>query len=210
MSAQSVVLQRPTSGWSTVIMSMAPQPERPLRPIAAAMFGLDCDVYMGTDDVARQSLNVFRMKLLGTTVRPVDSGSRTLKDAINEAMRDWVTRVRDTHYILGSVLGPHPFPVMVRDFHRVIGAEAREQVQALVGRLPDVLVACVGGGSNAIGLFHPFLDDKAVKIYGVEAAGDGIAEPADLLHAVTARQGREHRLSAYRGRKVFLATWASW
>jgi tryptophan synthase beta chain len=115
------------------------------------------------------------MRLLGAKVVPVDSGSRTLKDAINEAMRDWVTRVRDTHYILGSVLGPHPFPVMVRDFHRVIGQEAREQVQALVGRLPDVLVACVGGGSNAIGLFHAFLGDSNVKKVGVEAGGEGVA-----------------------------------
>ena len=142
---------------------------------AAARFGLDCVVYMGSEDMRRQKLNVERMRLLGAEVVPVDSGSRTLKDAINEAMRDWVTRVRDTHYILGSVLGPHPFPVMVRDFHRVIGQEAREQVQALVGRLPDVLVACVGGGSNAIGLFHAFLGDTNVKKVGVEAGGEGVA-----------------------------------
>ncbi|MCE9626832.1 MAG: tryptophan synthase subunit beta [Candidatus Eisenbacteria bacterium] len=142
---------------------------------AAARFGLDCVVYMGSEDMRRQKLNVERMRLLGAKVVPVDSGSRTLKDAINEAMRDWVTRVRDTHYILGSVLGPHPFPVMVRDFHRVIGVEAREQVQALVGRLPDVLVACVGGGSNAIGLFHAFLGDTSVKKVGVEAGGEGVA-----------------------------------
>ncbi|HEY6194312.1 MAG TPA: tryptophan synthase subunit beta [Candidatus Eisenbacteria bacterium] len=142
---------------------------------AAARFGLECVVYMGTEDARRQKLNVERMKLLGATVSEVDSGSRTLKDAINESLRDWVTRVRDTHYVLGSVLGPHPFPRMVRDFHRVIGLEAREQVLAAAGRLPDLLVACVGGGSNAIGLFHAFLGDAAVRKVGVEAGGDGLA-----------------------------------
>src|SRR3954464_12253182 len=126
-----------------------------------ALFGLRCVVDMGTEDVRRQRLNVFRMKLLGAEVREVDAGSRTLKDAINEALRDWVTRVRDTHYVLGSVLGPHPFPMIVRDFHRVIGVEARAQFEAQAGGLPDVLVACVGGGSNAIGLFHAFLGDAA-------------------------------------------------
>ncbi|MEK6699746.1 MAG: tryptophan synthase subunit beta, partial [Nitrospirota bacterium] len=141
---------------------------------AAAMFGLDCEVYMGTDDVARQSLNVFRMKLLGTMVRPVDLGSKTLKDAINEAMRDWITNVRNTHYVLGTVFGPHPFPMMVRDFQSVIGREAKKQVTKLEGRLPDCLVACVGGGSNAMGLFYEFLDDPSVKMYGVEAGGLGI------------------------------------
>jgi tryptophan synthase beta chain len=141
---------------------------------AAAMFGLDCEVYMGTDDVARQSLNVFRMKLLGTTVRPVDLGSRTLKDAINEAMRDWITNVRTTHYVLGTVFGPHPFPVMVRDYQSVIGREAKKQIMKLEGRLPDCLVACVGGGSNALGLFYDFLDDSSVKMYGIEAGGLGI------------------------------------
>jgi tryptophan synthase beta chain len=141
---------------------------------AAAMFGLDCEVYMGTDDVARQSLNVFRMKLLGTTVRPVDLGSKTLKDAINEAMRDWITNVRTTHYVLGTVFGPHPFPVMVRDFQSVIGREAKKQIMKLEGRLPDCLVACVGGGSNALGLFYEFLDDSSVKMYGIEAGGLGI------------------------------------
>jgi tryptophan synthase beta chain len=141
---------------------------------AAARMGLECVVYMGAEDARRQHLNVERMKLLGATVREVDAGSRTLKDAINEALRDWVTRVRDTHYVLGSVLGPHPFPRMVRDFHRVIGVEARAQVQDLLGRLPDVLVACVGGGSNAIGLFHAFLDDAAVRKVGVEAGGEGV------------------------------------
>jgi tryptophan synthase beta chain len=142
---------------------------------AAARFGLECTVYMGVEDARRQHLNVERMKLLGAEVREVDSGSKTLKDAINEALRDWVTRVRDTHYVLGSVLGPHPFPTMIRDFHRVIGLEAREQFAAREGGLPDVLVACVGGGSNAIGLFHAFLGDRAVRKVGVEAAGLGLA-----------------------------------
>ena len=141
---------------------------------AAAMFGLDCEVYMGTDDVARQSLNVFRMKLLGTVVRPVDIGSKTLKDAINEAMRDWITNVGDTHYVLGTVFGPHPFPMMVRDFQSVIGREAKKQIQKLEGRMPDALIACVGGGSNAMGLFHEFLGDPTIKMYGIEAGGLGI------------------------------------
>ena len=142
---------------------------------AAAKFGLECVVYMGVEDARRQRLNVERMRLLGAEVREVDSGSKTLKDAVNEAMRDWVTRVRDTHYILGSVLGPHPFPVMVRDFHRVIGLEAREQFHTVVGKLPDLLVACVGGGSNAMGLFHAFIDDAGVRKVGVEAGGHGLA-----------------------------------
>ncbi|HVP69798.1 MAG TPA: tryptophan synthase subunit beta, partial [Gemmatimonadaceae bacterium] len=135
---------------------------------AAARFGLECTVYMGAEDMRRQHLNVERMKLLGAEVGEVNSGSRTLKDAINEALRDWVTRVRDTHYVLGSVLGPHPFPMMVRDFHRVIGEEARAQFAEAEGGLPDVLVACVGGGSNAIGLFHAFLGDHSVRKVGVE------------------------------------------
>jgi len=141
---------------------------------AAARFGLECVVYMGSEDARRQRLNVERMRLLGAVVQEVDAGSRTLKDAINEALRDWVTRVRDTHYVLGSVLGPHPFPVMVRDFHRVIGVEARAQIATAIGRLPDVLVACVGGGSNAIGLFHAFLGDTGVRKVGVEAGGEGV------------------------------------
>ncbi|MBI5097074.1 MAG: tryptophan synthase subunit beta [Nitrospirae bacterium] len=140
----------------------------------AAMFGLDCKIYMGTEDMARQSLNVFRMKLLGAKVTPVDHGSRTLKDAINEAMRDWTTNVRTTHYVLGSVLGAHPYPMMIRDFQSVIGREAREQIFEAEGRLPDCLVACVGGGSNAIGLFYPFMDDPGVRMIGVEAGGLGI------------------------------------
>ena len=139
-----------------------------------ALLGLQCVVYMGTTDIERQRLNVFRMKLLGAEVRPVDAGSRTLKDAINEAIRDWVTNVRTTHYLLGSALGPHPYPRIVRDFQRVIGDEAREQILAAEGRLPDVLVACVGGGSNAIGLFYPFLGAKDVRLIGVEAGGEGI------------------------------------
>ena len=140
----------------------------------AARLGLECVVYMGAEDVQRQAPNVFRMKLLGATVVPVHSGSKTLKDALNEAMRDWVTNVDDTFYIIGTVAGPHPYPAMVRDFQAVIGREAREQILAQEGRLPDALVACVGGGSNAIGLFHPFLADESVAIYGVEAGGDGI------------------------------------
>jgi tryptophan synthase beta chain len=135
-----------------------------------ALFGLKCVVYMGSEDMRRQSLNVFRMQLLGAEVRAVDSGSRTLKDAINEALRDWVTNVSDTYYLLGSALGPHPYPLMVREFQSVIGAEAREQIIKEAGKLPDVLIACVGGGSNSIGIFHPFIDDK-VRMIGVEAGG---------------------------------------
>ncbi len=141
---------------------------------AAALFGLECEVYMGSEDVERQSLNVFRMRLLGAKVIPVEAGSRTLKDAINEALRDWVTNVRTTYYLLGSAMGPHPYPMMVRDFHCVIGEEAKRQARGAFGRLPDYLVACVGGGSNAIGLFHPFIGDDKVRIVGVEAAGHGI------------------------------------
>jgi tryptophan synthase beta chain len=138
-----------------------------------ALFGFQCVVYMGAEDMRRQELNVFRMRLLGAEVRSVDSGSRTLKDAINEAMRDWVTNVRDTHYLLGSVLGAHPYPTMVRDFHSVIGREARAQVLKAEGKLPTAIIACVGGGSNAIGIFHEFLPDKKVKLIGVEAGGRG-------------------------------------
>ena len=141
---------------------------------AAALLGQECVVYMGAEDVKRQSLNVFRMELLGAEVRPVTSGSQTLKDATNEALRDWVTHVRDTYYCIGSVMGPHPYPTIVRDFQRVIGVEARAQVLAAEGRLPDVLLACVGGGSNAIGLFHPFVEDDGVRMIGVEAAGAGL------------------------------------
>ena len=140
----------------------------------AARFGMECVVYMGAEDIVRQAPNVYRMKLLGADVVPVTSGSRTLKDALNEAMRDWVTNVDDTFYIIGTVAGPHPYPQMVRDFQSVIGREARSQILEMTGRLPDALVACVGGGSNAIGLFHPFLGDESVAMYGVEAAGDGL------------------------------------
>ncbi len=138
-----------------------------------ALFGLECVVYMGTEDMARQELNMFRMRLLGADVRPVDSGTRTLKDAINEALRDWVTNVRTTYYLLGSALGPHPYPLMVRDFQSVIGREARAQILEIEERLPDTLIACVGGGSNAIGLFHEFLNDENVAMIGVEAGGHG-------------------------------------
>ena len=141
---------------------------------AAALMGLECVVYMGEEDTKRQALNVARMKLLGAEVVPVTSGSRTLKDAINEAMRDWVTNVESTHYLLGTVAGPHPFPTMVRDFHRIIGVEARAQVLELTGKLPDAVLACVGGGSNAIGIFHPFIDDVGVALIGLEAGGDGV------------------------------------
>src|ERR1700675_3416385 len=154
---------------------------------ACARFGLECIVYMGEVDVERQKPNVFRMKLLGAEVRPVSSGSRTLKDAMNEALRDWVTNVDTTFYCIGTVAGPHPYPAMVRDFQAIIGNETREQLQAAEGRLPDSLVACIGGGSNAIGLFHPFLDEPSVEMYGVEAAGHGIASGE---HAASIGGGR--------------------
>ncbi len=142
---------------------------------AAALFGLECHVYMGVEDMERQHLNVVRMRLLGAEVIPVESGSQTLKDAMNEAIRDWVTNVRTTHYVIGSTAGPHPYPVMVRNFQAVIGKETKQQSLDRFGRLPDILVACVGGGSNAMGLFHPFYDDRDVRFIGVEAAGEGIA-----------------------------------
>jgi len=141
---------------------------------AAALFDLECDVFMGEEDIKRQALNVFRMKLLGAKVIPVSSGTRTLKDATSEAIRNWITTVETTHYIIGSVVGPHPFPMIVRDFQRIIGDESKEQMQAEEGRLPDVCVACVGGGSNSMGLFYPFLEDEGVQLVGVEAAGLGI------------------------------------
>jgi tryptophan synthase beta chain len=147
---------------------------------------LECVVYMGEADTKRQALNVARMKLLGATVVPVTQGSKTLKDAINEAMRDWVTNVETTHYLLGTVAGPHPFPTMVRDFQRIIGVEARQQVLELTGRLPDAVLACVGGGSNAIGIFHPFIEDKSVRLIGFEAGGSGIETG---LHAATISGG---------------------
>ena len=154
---------------------------------AAALFGMECVVYMGEVDTERQALNVARMRLLGAEVVPVTAGSRTLKDAINEALRDWVANVDNTHYLLGTVAGPHPFPVMVRDFHKIIGEEARAQVLELTGALPDAVTACVGGGSNAMGIFHAFLDDPGVALYGYEAAGDGAETPR---HAATITKGR--------------------
>ena len=154
---------------------------------AAALFGLECVVYMGEVDTKRQALNVARMRLLGAEVIAVKTGSRTLKDAINEALRDWVTNVEDTHYLLGTVAGPHPFPTMVRDFHSVIGIEAREQMQSEFGFLPDAVAACVGGGSNAIGIFHAFLDDPTVQLFGFEAAGEGMDTDK---HAATLNFGR--------------------
>ena len=152
-----------------------------------ARYGLECIVYMGAVDVARQAPNVFRMQMLGATVVPVESGTKTLKDAMNEALRDWVTNVASTFYCIGTVAGPHPYPAMVRDFQSIIGKETREQMLEMEGRLPDSLIACIGGGSNAMGLFHPFLDDKSVEIYGVEAAGHGIPSG---LHAASLTGGR--------------------
>jgi tryptophan synthase beta chain len=163
----------------------------------AALFNLPCTVYMGEVDIARQAPNVFRMKLLGTEVVPVKSGSRTLKDAMNEALRDWVAHVDDTYYIIGTVAGPHPYPSMVRDFQSVIGREVREQLQEAEGRLPDTLVACIGGGSNAMGLFHPFLDDRSVGIVGVEAGGDGIETGRHAASLTGGRPGVLHGNRTY-------------
>jgi tryptophan synthase beta chain len=162
-----------------------------------AMLGLECVVYMGEEDIARQALNVFRMKLLGAEVIPVASGSRTLKDAINEAIRDWVTNVGNTHYLLGSTVGPHPYPMMVRDWQSVIGREAREQILASAGRLPDYAVACVGGGSNAMGLFHAFYADADVRFVGVEAAGDGLESGRHAASLVQGRPGVLHGSLSY-------------
>src|SRR5262249_15413831 len=159
--------------------------------------GLACTVYMGEVDIARQQPNVFRMKLLGAEVVPVKSGTRTLKDAMNEALRDWVANVSDTFYIIGTVAGPHPYPTMVRDFQSVIGDEAKAQHQEAEGRLPDALVACIGGGSNAMGLFHPFLDDQSVEIYGVEAAGDGIETGRHAASITGGRPGVLHGNRTY-------------
>ncbi len=162
-----------------------------------AMLGFSCTVYMGAEDIRRQALNVFRMKLLGAEVRPVEAGSRTLKDAINEALRDWVTNVRTTYYLIGSVVGAHPYPMMVRDFQSVIGREARQQIVAQAGRLPDLVVACVGGGSNAIGLFHPFVEDRDVRLVGVEAAGEGIETGRHAATLVAGRPGVLHGARSY-------------
>jgi len=159
--------------------------------LAGALFGLETRIYMGADDVERQKLNVFRMELMGAEVVPVTAGSRTLKDAVNEALRDWTASYADTHYLLGTVAGPHPFPLMVREFQRVIGKEAREQILAIEGRLPDAVVACVGGGSNAIGIFSDFIEDEGVELIGVEAAGKGL-------------DGREHGATLLRGRPGIL------
>lgn len=164
---------------------------------AAALFGLECVVYMGEVDTERQALNVARMRLLGAEVIPVKVGSRTLKDAINEALRDWVTNVDTTHYLLGTVAGPHPFPVMVRDFHKIIGDEAREQVLELTGSLPTAVAACVGGGSNAIGIFHAFLDDPDVQLFGFEAAGRGINTPEHAATLTLGRPGVLHGARSY-------------
>lgn len=163
----------------------------------AARLGLKCVVYMGAVDIARQAINVYRMKLLGAEVVSVESGSKTLKDALNEAMRDWVTNIDDTFYIIGTVAGPHPYPAMVRDFQAIIGREARAQILGQAGRLPDALVACVGGGSNAIGLFYPFLDDKDVAIYGVEAAGDGLDSGRHAAPLCAGRPGVLHGNRTY-------------
>jgi len=164
---------------------------------AAALLGLECEVYMGAEDVERQALNVYRMRLLGARVTAVEAGSRTLKDAINEALRDWVTHVRTTYYLLGSALGPHPYPLMVRDFHAVIGRETRRQARTTLGRLPDVLVACVGGGSNAIGLFHPFIGDRRVRLIGVEPGGEGIATGRHGASMTAGRIGVLHGCMSY-------------
>jgi len=163
----------------------------------AARLGLECVVYMGAVDVARQSLNVYRMKLLGATVVAVESGSKTLKDALNEALRDWVTNVDNTFYIIGTVAGPHPYPAMVRDFQAIIGREAKQQCLEATGRLPDALVACVGGGSNAIGLFYPFIEDESVKLIGVEAAGDGVATGRHSAPLCAGRPGVLHGNRTY-------------
>ena len=163
----------------------------------AAKLGMECVVYMGSDDIARQSMNVYRMKLLGATVVPVTAGSRTLKDALNEAMRDWVSHLDDTYYIIGTVAGPHPYPQIVRDFQSIIGQEARAQCLEKIGQLPDALLACVGGGSNAIGLFHPFLNDKSVAIYGVEAGGKGIETGHHSASLVAGKPGVLHGNRTY-------------
>jgi tryptophan synthase beta chain len=164
---------------------------------ACAMLGLECLVYMGEEDMRRQEINVYRMRLLGAEVSPVASGSRTLKDAINEAIRDWVTNVQSTYYLIGSAVGPHPYPMMVRDFQKVIGIEARQQILEAEGRLPDYAVACVGGGSNSIGLFYPFINDASVKLVGVEAAGEGVESKRHAATLVAGRPGVLHGAMSY-------------
>jgi len=165
--------------------------------MACAVLGLKAEIFMGTEDVKRQRLNVFRMKLLGAEVHPVESGSKTLKDAINEALRDWVTNVRTTYYLIGSVVGPHPYPMMVRDFQSVIGYEIKEQILKAEGRLPDALIACVGGGSNAMGTFYPFVDDEGVKMYGVEAGGQGIESGKHAASICAGAEGVFHGMQTY-------------
>jgi tryptophan synthase beta chain len=162
-----------------------------------AMLDMECIIYMGEDDIQRQSLNVFRMKLMNAEVRPVSSGSRTLKDAINEAIRDWVTNARDTYYLIGSVMGPHPYPMMVRDFQSVIGKETRQQILEQTGQLPDYIVACVGGGSNSIGIFYPFLNDRSVKLIGVEAGGEGIETGKHAATISAGKTGILHGMKTY-------------
>jgi tryptophan synthase beta chain len=164
---------------------------------AACVFGLKCVVYMGAVDIERQALNVYKMKLLGAEVRPVISGSQTLKDATNEAIRDWVTNVEDTHYLLGSVVGPHPYPEMVREFQKVIGTETRRQILKVAGRLPSYLLACVGGGSNSMGFFHTFLKDRSVRILGIEAAGEGVSTPHHAASITKGRPGILHGMKSY-------------
>ncbi|MEM2027229.1 MAG: tryptophan synthase subunit beta [Candidatus Bathyarchaeia archaeon] len=165
--------------------------------MACAALGLRAEIYMGSEDMRRQRLNVFRMELLGAKVHPVESGSKTLKDAINEALRDWVANVRTTYYLIGSVVGPHPYPMIVRDFQSVIGREIRRQIMEKEGRLPDILIACVGGGSNAIGTFHPFLDDPEVELYGVEAAGEGIENGRHAASLCAGSEGVFHGMRTY-------------
>ena len=165
--------------------------------IACAVLGLKAEVYMGTEDMERQKLNVFRMRMLGAEVHPVDSGSKTLKDSINEALRDWVTNAQTTYYLIGSVVGPHPYPMIVRDFQCIIGHETKEQILAKEGRLPDALVACVGGGSNAIGLFHPFLEDADVEMYGIEAGGENISSGKHAASITAGSEGVFHGMLTY-------------
>jgi tryptophan synthase beta chain len=164
---------------------------------AAAVLGLKCEIYMGTEDMERQKMNVFRMRLLGAEVHPVSSGSRTLKDAINEALRDWLTNVTTTHYLLGSVLGPHPYPAMIRDFQSVIGRETKRQILKHEGRLPSAIIACVGGGSNAMGIFYPFLDNIEVELIGVEAGGEGIETGRHAARFAAGREGVLHGTYTY-------------
>ncbi|MEO1915857.1 MAG: tryptophan synthase subunit beta, partial [Myxococcales bacterium] len=167
---------------------------------ACALLGLECEVYMGEEDIRRQALNVFRMELLGAKVHSVSSGSKTLKDAINEAMRDWVTNIRNTYYCIGSVMGPHPYPLLVRNFQRVIGVEARAQILEREGRLPDAVIACVGGGSNAMGIFHPFVGDDAVQLIGVEPGGEGVETGR---HGATLMEGVP---AIFHGKKTYVLT----